>query len=71
MSVQVPGFATFISLVGSTVCALLAFVLPAIFHLRLLGSSASTFSIVTNSLLILFGVVFAAHGLMQSLTDMY
>lgn len=37
----VPGFGVFASLVGSTICALISFVLPAIFHLMLMGSSLS------------------------------
>ncbi|PRQ44290.1 putative amino acid transporter, transmembrane domain-containing protein [Rosa chinensis] len=34
-----PAFGMFTSLVGSTVCTLISFVLPATFHLTLFGSS--------------------------------
>ncbi|RVW82563.1 Amino acid transporter ANT1 [Vitis vinifera] len=38
----VPAFGVFTSLVGSTVCALISFVLPTIFHLKISGSSLPT-----------------------------
>ncbi|GJP52141.1 hypothetical protein CLOM_g11237 [Closterium sp. NIES-68] len=62
VAVQVPGFATFIAFVGSSVCALLAFVLPATFHLQILGTEASWGTILSNSALIAFGLAFAAYG---------
>ncbi|KAI4986016.1 hypothetical protein ZWY2020_018646 [Hordeum vulgare] len=37
----VPAFGQFVAFVGSTVCALLSFVLPALFHLRVVGPTAS------------------------------
>ncbi|CAI5955229.1 unnamed protein product [Closterium sp. NIES-64] len=62
VAVQVPGFATFIAFVGSSVCALLAFVLPATFHLQILGSDATWGAILSDSALIAFGLAFAAYG---------
>ncbi|CAI7773395.1 unnamed protein product [Closterium sp. NIES-53] len=62
VAVQVPGFATFIAFVGSSVCALLAFVLPATFHLQILGSDATWGAICSDSALIAFGLAFAAYG---------
>jgi proton-coupled amino acid transporter len=61
LAVSVPGFGIFISLVGGTVCALLAFVLPAMFHMQLCGATASKFSLVVDVVLVLCGVVFAAY----------
>ncbi|KAG0603923.1 hypothetical protein M758_10G130800 [Ceratodon purpureus] len=62
LAVSVPGFGIFISLVGGTVCALLAFVLPSLFHMQLCGASASRQSVVVDVVLILCGVLFAAYS---------
>eukprot|EP00850_Spirogloea_muscicola_P005451 SM000025S08346 [mRNA] locus=s25:87422:93248:- [translate_table: standard] len=67
LAVKVPGFAAFISLVGSTVCAMLAFVLPAIFHLHIFGDELSYVARISDSLFILFGVLFALYGIYSSL----
>jgi proton-coupled amino acid transporter len=58
----VPAFGAFASFVGSTVCALLSFVLPALFHLRVVGGAGATQRAVDWCIL-LFGLAFAAHGL--------
>jgi solute carrier family 36 (proton-coupled amino acid transporter) len=58
----VPGFGSFISFVGSTVCALLSFVLPAMFHLTFLGSSIGLFRKAIDYCILVIGLVFAAYG---------
>lgn len=58
----VPGFGVFASLVGSTVCALLSFVLPATFHLILMGSSLSFGQKVLSSFILICGLLFAVYG---------
>ncbi|XP_050382559.1 amino acid transporter ANT1 [Argentina anserina] len=58
----VPGFAVFASLVGSTVCALISFVLPAIFHLQLFGSSLQFWQKTLDFFILLCGVLFAVYG---------
>ncbi|XVF76016.1 hypothetical protein PTKIN_Ptkin13bG0233800 [Pterospermum kingtungense] len=58
----VPGFGVFASLVGSTVCALISFVLPASFHLTLLGSSLNFWQKALDFLILLGGLLFAAYG---------
>ncbi|XP_022978183.1 amino acid transporter ANT1 isoform X1 [Cucurbita maxima] len=63
----VPGFGLFASLVGSTVCALISFVLPAIFHLRLMGSSLSFGQKVLDSFILISGLLFAVYGTYNSL----
>ncbi|CAN6314706.1 unnamed protein product [Urochloa humidicola] len=57
----VPAFGSFASLVGSTVCALLSFVLPALFHIRVAGASAMKRAVDWG--ILVFGLAFAAHGL--------
>ncbi|CAA6670394.1 unnamed protein product [Spirodela intermedia] len=58
----IPGFGAFISLVGSTVCALLSFVLPAIFHLRFLGPSLDFKGRALDYAILVLGLTFAAYG---------
>ncbi|KAL5999493.1 hypothetical protein ACLOJK_037778 [Asimina triloba] len=56
----VPGFGALVSLVGSTFCALLSFVLPAIFHLAL--ATPSFPQRILDRCISLFGVAFACYG---------
>ncbi|XP_030531809.1 amino acid transporter ANT1 [Rhodamnia argentea] len=58
----VPGFGTFVSLVGSTVCALLSFVLPASFHLLLLGPSLRLWQKALDVCILMCGLLFAVYG---------
>ncbi|KAJ3694699.1 hypothetical protein LUZ60_000076 [Juncus effusus] len=58
----IPGFGSFVSFVGSTVCALLSFVLPAIFHLTFMGSCIGIFRKVVDYGILIVGLVFAAYG---------
>uniref|UniRef100_A0A453M8V3 Amino acid transporter transmembrane domain-containing protein n=1 Tax=Aegilops tauschii subsp. strangulata TaxID=200361 RepID=A0A453M8V3_AEGTS len=59
----VPAFGDFVAFVGSTVCALLSFVLPALFHLRFVGPTASPWALAVDYFLLLAGLVFAGHGM--------
>lgn len=58
----IPGFGSFISFVGSTLCALLSFVLPASFHLTFLGSSMVSWQRMLDYCILLVGLVFAVYG---------
>jgi solute carrier family 36 (proton-coupled amino acid transporter) len=63
----IPAFGSFISFVGSTVCALLSFVLPAMFHLSIVGSSMSLWRRVMDYCILLFGLAFSGYGLVTTL----
>ncbi|KAK1629964.1 hypothetical protein QYE76_004279 [Lolium multiflorum] len=63
----VPAFGSFISFIGSTVCALLAFVLPTAFHLSIVGSSMSLWRRLLEYGFLLFGLVFACYGTLAAL----
>src|SRR5438128_795429 len=52
----IPAFGSFISFVGSTMCALLSFVLPALFHLSIVGSSMSLWRRLVDYGFLLFGL---------------
>lgn len=58
----VPTFGVFVSLVGSTVCALTSFVLPAIFHLELFGSSLHLWQKTLDFIVLFCGLLFAVYG---------
>jgi proton-coupled amino acid transporter len=64
---SIPAFGSFISFVGSTMCALLSFVLPALFHLSIVGSSMSLWRRVLDYVILLFGLAFAGYGLVTAL----
>ncbi|XP_010498215.1 PREDICTED: amino acid transporter ANT1 [Camelina sativa] len=58
----VPGFGTFASLVGSTLCALISFVLPASYHLTLLGPSLNVWGKSVDVFIVICGLLFAVYG---------
>ncbi|KAF6160897.1 hypothetical protein GIB67_025432 [Kingdonia uniflora] len=62
LALCVPGFGIFVSLVGSTVCALLSFVFPATFHLILMGSSLGIWRKALDYIILSSGLAFACYG---------
>lgn len=58
----VPEFGVFASFVGSTLCAMLSFVLPATFHLKLLGSSLPFWRKALDFIVLFSGLFFAIYG---------
>lgn len=65
----IPAFGSYVSFVGSTVCALLSFVLPTIFHLIIVGSSMSLCRRVLDYGFLIFGLVFAGYGLFNTFSS--
>ena len=70
LAVSVPGFGVFISLVGGTVCALLAFVLPSLFHMQLCQGS-DRMVLVADAVLIFCGVLFAAYSTYAAVASVF
>ncbi|CAL9145109.1 amino acid transporter ANT1 [Musa acuminata AAA Group] len=64
----VPGFGNFVSFVGSTVCALLSFVLPAMFHLTIIGSEMRSWQRILDYCIILIGLAFAGYGTFNTIS---
>lgn len=58
----VPGFGVMISLVGSTLCALLSFVLPATFHLIFMSPCLNLWQRSLDIFILVFGILFACYG---------
>lgn len=69
IAVSVPHFGTFLSLVGSSVCCLLSFVLPGWMHLRIFGDGMSKLSRSMDYFLIIGGIAFGILGTLSSLHD--
>jgi proton-coupled amino acid transporter len=69
IAVSVPQFGFFLSLVGSSVCTLLSFVLPAWIHLRVFGDEMSMLSRAFDWFFIVGGIVFGILGTRSSLAD--
>ncbi|KAG2686807.1 hypothetical protein I3760_09G024600 [Carya illinoinensis] len=63
----VPGFGIFASLVGSTLCALISFVLPTTFHLILFGGSLHFWQRALDFCILSCGLLFAAYGTYNTL----
>ncbi|XP_042510450.1 amino acid transporter ANT1-like [Macadamia integrifolia] len=59
---SVPGFGVFVSMVGSTVSAMLSFVLPTTFHLMFCGSCMRLWQRVLDICILSCGLAFAAYG---------
>ncbi|XP_009588847.1 amino acid transporter AVT3B-like [Nicotiana tabacum] len=69
VALVVPNFADFLSLVGSSVCIILGFVLPALFHLIVFKDELSWHGLAFDSALIVMGTVFAVYGTSSSLME--
>ncbi|KAJ3670651.1 hypothetical protein LUZ60_008077 [Juncus effusus] len=71
VAMLVPNFADFLSLVGSSVCVVLGFVLPAAFHLKVLGGEMGLVGISADVVLVVVGVVLAVSGTWSSLMEIF
>lgn len=69
VALLVPNFADFLSLVGSSVCCVLGFVLPALFHLIVFKQELGWNGIVMDAALLVFGVVIGISGTWSSLME--
>ncbi|KAH7664296.1 solute carrier family 36 (proton-coupled amino acid transporter) protein [Dioscorea alata] len=67
----VPNFADFLSLVGSSVCCVLGFVLPAAFHLKVFGEQMGWIGITSDIAIVVIGIVFAVSGTWSALLEIF
>lgn len=63
----IPSFADLMSLVGATCCSLIAFILPALFHLKVFKGTLSKSQIVFDYFLVVIGVTGTILGTIDSL----
>ncbi|CAI5510788.1 unnamed protein product [Closterium sp. Naga37s-1] len=66
VAVGVPHFSAFISLIGCSVCSALAFVFPALFHLKACKGRTSGVVVAGNWFLVVFGVAFGLWGTLDA-----
>ncbi|XP_039820987.1 amino acid transporter AVT3C-like [Panicum virgatum] len=71
LAMLVPNFADFLSLVGSSVCVVLGFVLPAVFHLKVFGGEIGWAALVADVVVIVIGVALAVSGTWTSLVQIF
>jgi len=69
VAVSIPDFGLFISLVGSSCCSILAFIMPAFLHYKLCKDDLSSFSIASDWVIILFGIFAAVVSTWQSVEN--
>jgi len=59
----IPNFGKFLELVGASICTLLGFILPCIFHIKVFGrSELKTWELALDVFIIILGVFFGAVG---------
>lgn len=64
----IPNFGKFLELVGASICTLLGFILPCIFHIKVYGrSELKTWELVLDVSIIIFGVVFGMLGTVEAI----
>eukprot|EP01018_Ginkgo_biloba_P011949 Gb_34829 [translate_table: standard] len=68
---SVPGFGIFVSLVGSTVSALLAFVFPTLLHLNIFNGCLSFHVRALDLIILVFGIAFAFYGSFTACVDIF
>jgi proton-coupled amino acid transporter len=70
IAVGCPGFGDFVSLVGSSICALLALILPALFHIVLMtkqgGKDISPGAMAVDVFILVFGMIFGVLGTLDA-----
>uniref|UniRef100_A0A0C9RYI7 TSA: Wollemia nobilis Ref_Wollemi_Transcript_3738_1690 transcribed RNA sequence n=1 Tax=Wollemia nobilis TaxID=56998 RepID=A0A0C9RYI7_9CONI len=71
VALLVPNFADFLSLVGSSVCCVLGFVLPAAFHMVACRKDCHKLQLIADVLIIFFGAVFAILGTISSVKSIF
>ncbi|CAI9110468.1 OLC1v1010501C1 [Oldenlandia corymbosa var. corymbosa] len=71
VALLVPNFADFLSLVGSSVCIILGFVLPALFHLIVYKEELGWPELTLDVAIIVFGLVLSVSGTWSSLLEIF
>ncbi|XP_027360854.1 amino acid transporter AVT3A [Abrus precatorius] len=69
VALLVPNFADFLSLVGSSVCVVLSFVLPAMFHCLVFKEELGWRGVVLDGAIVVFGIVIAVAGTYTSIME--
>ena len=70
VSVSIPNFGLFISFVGSSICATLAFILPVLFYLKSHSGELDQTTVLMNKGIMVFGILSAIIGTSQTFKEM-
>eukprot|EP00891_Asterochloris_glomerata_P007096 jgi/Astpho2/7096/Aster-01925 len=70
VAVAVPGFGSFISLIGSGACATLSFTVPALCHMLIFRSEGGWATLAMDALLVAFGIIGAVLGTCDSVAEL-
>ncbi|KAF8034838.1 hypothetical protein BT93_C0996 [Corymbia citriodora subsp. variegata] len=71
IALLVPNFGDFLSLVGSSVCCGLGFVLPTLFHLLMCKEEMSWVGLSVDSVIFVLGIVLGVSGTWYSLAEIF
>ncbi|XVF16040.1 hypothetical protein REPUB_Repub09cG0207300 [Reevesia pubescens] len=71
VALLVPNFADFLSLVGSSVCCTLGFVLPASFHLMVFKDELGWNGLILDAIIVVLGVIMGVSGTCSSLMEIF
>ncbi|GAB4848378.1 Amino acid transporter avt3a [Ancistrocladus abbreviatus] len=71
VALLVPNFADFLSLVGSSVCIALAFVLPAFFHLLVYKGEMGRAGLMVDGAIVTLGIVLGVSGTWTALREIF
>ncbi|KAF9611956.1 hypothetical protein IFM89_037176 [Coptis chinensis] len=71
VTLLVPNFADFMSLVGSCVCSILGYVLPALFHLLTFKEETEWRGKILDVAIVFFGLVLAISGTWSSISKIF
>ena len=69
VALLIPNFADFLSLVGSSICVILSFVFPALFHFLVFKDELGWRCLVWDGAIVVFGIVIAVTGTWSSLMN--
>lgn len=69
VALSVPDFGLFISLVGSSCCSILAFIMPAFIHYKVCRDDISSCSIAIDWFIVAFGIFAAVISTRQAVLD--
>ncbi|GMI68265.1 hypothetical protein like AT2G42005 [Hibiscus trionum] len=71
VALLVPNFADFLSLVGSSVCCTLGFVLPALFHLMVFKGELGWDVLLLDVVIVVIGLIMGISGTWSSLIEIF
>ncbi|XP_042508820.1 amino acid transporter AVT3C-like [Macadamia integrifolia] len=71
VALSIPNFADFLSLVGSSVCVLLGFVLPSLFHLIVFKEERGYRGLLLDAVILIVGLIIAISGTWSSVMQIF